>query len=241
MQPDRDGQHFASFIDLLCDYFQGKNGDVVTKGDLAASKGLRAAFDDFAVRKAAGKSIRGNSILVNVVAVYAAVMALTLSGDPDKDWLAIRSVLHNGPCEHLREIAQEVRNVRLLERGTVLRAGLSQDWRDNGAYFNALSIIRQAFLQEHFSMNSKPETGVVVMNMHKAKGKQFDEVIIFEGWPRMKKKKMVANPDRIVQTNLRANIDEETRQKFRVAVTRAKQRTLILTPDGDPCVLLLGQ
>jgi DNA helicase II / ATP-dependent DNA helicase PcrA len=56
----------------------------------------------------------------------------------------------------------------------------------------------------------------------------------------MNKKEIVANPDRIVQANLRANIDEETRQKFRVAVTRAKQKTLILTPDRAPCVLLLG-
>ena len=241
MQPDTDGLHFAMFVDLLCDYFQGKGGDDVAKGDLQTSRTLRNAFEQFVVRHAAGKSIRGNSILANVPAVYTAVKALTLSGDPDKDWLAIRHALKDGACERLRDIAQEVRNVRLLERGTVLRARLSQDWRENGAYRNALDIIRQAFLQEHFSTNSKPETGVVIMNMHKAKGKQFDEVIIFEGWPRRdKKKEIVVNLDRIVQSNSTANIDEETRQNFRVAITRAKQKTLILTPFGDPCVLLRG-
>ena len=166
-------------------------------------------------------------------------MARALCGDPDKDWLAVRRILSDGACWRLREIAQEVRNVRLLERGTVLRQGLSQDWRDNGGYINALDIIKQAFLQEHFSANAKPESGVVVMNMHKAKGKQFDEVIIFEGWPRFAKREIVANPDRIVQSNLRENIDVQTRQNFCVAVTRAKQKTLILTPQKDPCVLLL--
>ena len=241
MQPKTDGRHFAMFVDLLCDYFQGKGGDDITKGDLQTSKSLRNAFDDFVARQAAGKGIRGNSILVNVLTVYTAVKVLTLSGDPDKDWLAVRRILKDGACDRLRDIAQEVRNVRLLERGTVLRAGLSEDWQENGAYRNALDTIRQAFLQEHFSTNSKPETGVVIMNMHKAKGKQFDEVIIFEGWPRRdKKKEIVANLDRIVRSNLVGNIDDETRQNFRVAITRAKQNTLILTPYGDPCVLLRG-
>lgn len=240
MQPDGDRTHFEGFIDRVCDFFQGKNGDEVTKGDLQTSRSLRNAYDDFLARQAAGKTIRGNSILVNLLAVYTATMALILSGDPEKDWLAIRRVLADGPCERLREIAREVRNVRLLDRGTVLRNGLSQDWRENGAHLHALAIIRQAFLQEHFSTNAKPETGVVVMNMHKAKGKQFDEVINFEGWPRMNKREVVANPDRIVQSNLRSNIDAETRQTFRVAITRAKQKTLILTPQSDPCVLLLG-
>lgn len=240
LQSDPSSDHFARFVDLVSDYFQGRGGGEITKGDMQASKGVRSAFEEFIARRGAGKHIRANSILVNLLSSYNEVRQLVLVGDPDKDWIAVRRILKDSSCPKLRDIAHEVRNVRLLERGTVLRQGLSQDWRDNGCYRNALEIIQHAFLQEHFATTAKPETGVVVMNMHKAKGKQFDEVIIFEGWPRNAQRQIVANLNRIVQSNLLSNADDETRQNFRVAITRAKQKTLILTPQGDPCVLLLN-
>jgi DNA helicase II / ATP-dependent DNA helicase PcrA len=76
----------------------------------------------------------------------------------------MRRILENVACIRLKGLAEEVRNIRLSERGTQLRQELSQDWQNNGAYANALAITRQAFVQEHFCTNSKPETGVVVMN-----------------------------------------------------------------------------
>jgi DNA helicase-2/ATP-dependent DNA helicase PcrA len=241
LQPRPSPDHLALFIELLCDFYAGRGGDQVTKTDLQTCLNIRKAFTEMRDRAAAGKPMRANSIIVPTLAVYEAAGTLTLTGDPDKDWLAIRGVLKDGDCPRLKEVVHEVRNVRLLERGTTLRQGLSQDWRDHGAYSNALEIVKSAFLQEHFATSVKPETGVVVMNMHKAKGKQFDEVIIFEGWPRRVKRKVVANPDRIVQSNLDANNTEEARQNLRVAITRAKQKTLILTPEGDPCILLLNR
>jgi DNA helicase II / ATP-dependent DNA helicase PcrA len=55
-------------------------------------------------------------------------------GHPDKDWIAVRAVLEGGGCLRLTDVASEVRNVRLLERGTQLRQELAQDWRDFGGY-----------------------------------------------------------------------------------------------------------
>ena len=147
--------------------------------------------------------------------------------------------MEGGSCKRLKEIGAEIRNIRLLDRGTVLRQDLTEDWRNNNCYANALSIVRQTFVQQHFAASSKPESGIIVMNMHKAKGKQFDEVIIFEGWPRRSRGKIVANIDRIVRGNEKETIDESDRQNFRVSITRGRQRTSILTPACDPCVLLL--
>jgi len=237
MQPSGDSRHFAQLIDLLCNYFQGKDGDQPTQSALKEASSIQNAYEELLANRANGKAVRKNSILANMLAIYEQVRVLVFTGDPDKDWRAVRRILENGACKRLKDIAEEVKNIRLLDRGTQLRQQLSQDWRDNG-YRNALTITRQAFVQEHFSTTTKPESGVVVMNMHKAKGKQFDEVIIFEGWPKLVRREIVANPDRIVRFNSREQINDQSRQNFRVSVTRGKRQTTILTPKGDPCVLL---
>jgi len=241
MQPDNDGSHFKAVVGLLCNYFHGKGGDSPTKKDLQEANRIQDAYKEYLTRQLSGKAIRANSILVAILAVYGQVRATVFTGDPDKDWLSIRRNLEQGDCPRLKGVAKEVRNVRLLNRGTQLRQALSQDWRETGAYTNALSITQQAFVREHFSTTYRPEKGIVVMNMHKAKGKQFDEVIIFEGWPKRCRGMIMANPDRIVWSNSRRNDNGQARQNFRVSVTRGKSGVTILTPKGDPCVLLLSK
>lgn len=229
---------FDEFVELMCSYFHGRGGMAPTKGDMDEAARFRKALSKWNECLATGRATPGNSVLQGTHAVHQAIAALTFTGDPDTDWVSVRDVLDGGACERLKNVAKDVRNMRLLERGTQLRQGLAQDWRDVGCYGNALAITRQSFVQEHFATAHKPESGIVVMNMHKAKGKQFDEVVIFEGWPKRFKGEIVANPDRIVSGNVHDGVMSQARQNFRVSVTRAKARTTIMTPSDDVCVLL---
>lgn len=225
-------------IELMCGFYRGRGGDTLTKGDADEADGIASAYDRCIAKEVAGQSAPVNSIFHSIRATLNQAMTVAFTGDPDIDWLEMRRVLEASACPRLRKIADELRNVRLLDRGMQLRQALAADWRAHTGYPNALSITQRAFVHEHFARAGKPERGVVVMNMHKAKGKQFDEVIIFEGWPKYQQRKIVANPDRIVRNNLRTQDMAQARQNFRVSVTRARLRTTILTPKQDVCVLL---
>jgi DNA helicase-2/ATP-dependent DNA helicase PcrA len=65
------------------------------------------------------------------------------------------------------------------------------------------------------------------MNMHKSKGKEFDEVII---WEELYKQ--------IVTYNATESRLQQDRLILRVAITRAKAFVSILTPERSPCILL---
>lgn len=241
LQRAGDQIDMSDFVELICRYFRGKGGDTPAKSNLEEASRIEKAYETACERRKGGREPSKNSLFLPMEAACQTVAGLQLVGDPARDWVAIRTHFADSTCKRMREIADEVRNIRLLDRGAQLRDGLSQNWREDGHYSSAQEIVQQAFVQEHFSTNTKPESGVVVMNMHKAKGKQFDEVIIFEGWPRYQKQKIVGNPDRIVRGNLRANADEPTRQNLRVSVTRARKRTTLLTPTVDRCVLLVPE
>ena len=237
MQPGPEDTHLGETVLLLRDYYRGRGGDTPGKGDLAEAGTIVHAYADMVSRQSSGRAMRRGSRMAGTLDAYREVRQIVLTGDPDRDWRAVRRVLERGGCARFGKVADDVRNLRLLERGTQFRQGLAADWRDNGAYRNALAVTRQAFVQEHFSSSTRPERGVVVMNMHKAKGKQFDEVIVFEGWPMIAKGKIVANPHRFVRGNETTNLNDQARQGLRVAITRGKRQATILTPSCDPCLL----
>lgn len=236
MQPDAT---LAGLVNLSAAYFRGKGGNEPTKAGLDEAARIEAAYQKAVQNRRVGKAVPRKSVMVAFESVFEEARMLNMTGDPDADWQAVRRVLEKGNCTRLSEIGAEVRNVRLLDRGTLLRQSLAADWRTYGTYKNGLDIVRRAFIEEHFASAHRPETGVIVMNMHKAKGKQFDEVIIFEGWPKRARNEIVANPDRIVRSNIRTNDLGQARQNLRVSVTRARMRTTLLTPADDPCVLLI--
>jgi DNA helicase-2/ATP-dependent DNA helicase PcrA len=238
LQQGRGTDALDQLVHLICQYYRGRGGSNPGKGDLTEATRFEAALAKWNVRISAGLTPQANSILRAVNTVLSASQQIGMTGDPEKDWIAIRRSLADGSCVRLKAIANDARNVRLLERGNLLRNTLEQNWREYGRYADALDITRLAFVQDHFATAQKPETGVVVMNMHKAKGKQFDEVIIFEGWPMRVGNEVKANPDRIVRENKAEGDLSQERQNFRVSVTRAKSRTTIMTPSDDICVLL---
>lgn len=238
LQQKYDKSHFAVFIELLCNYYKGKGGDKPTIGALNTANDIKKSYEEYLYVKDRGGKVRSNSIIAKTLASYLDTRALVFTGDPAADWIKVRDTLENGTCQKLRDIAESAKDIRILGRGSELRQLLSDDWLNNGAYLNSLDLVRQAFIRDHFSTNSKPEKGIIVTNMHKAKGKQFDEVIIFEGWPRYHKKQLVANPHRIVQDNSSLKVNNDVRQNLRVSITRAKRHTTILSPGNDLCIIL---
>ena len=235
----QQGSHssdISEFVALVCDYYRGKGGDSPAKTHLLEAARIKKAYNMALSRRRAGKKPAKNSLFLPMERAWLSLPQQP-TGDPTHDWVTIRNHFANCNCRRLKEIADAVRNIRWLRRGTQLRQDLGEAWRQASHYANALAILRQSLMRKHFATNKKPESGVVVMNMHKAKGKQFDEVIIFEGWP-LRQGRYFTNQDRIVQGNSWKNVNDGTRQNLRVSVSRARQRTTIFTPVSDQCVIL---
>ncbi|MFM9928396.1 ATP-dependent helicase [Variovorax sp. H27-G14] len=153
---------------------------------------------------------------------------LKLSGSPEEDWAAVRELIAASSAAHVARVAEDARFLRLLHRGSALRTALSGLWRTRGDYVGAEAALRDALLQEHFVAAQKEWRGLHVMTIHKAKGKEFDEVVIYEG----------TFSGRIVAANADAKRIAQSRLALRVAVTRAIRRATIVTPERDGCQFL---
>lgn len=211
---------------LLADviaHIRGRGGMDITQADLKLSDAL--------IAYQTGQALRGKTrlaMMADIRGIAEARMAFVPTGDPEADWLTVRRMVDGATHEKLQSISGDARFIRLLNKGTQLRESLAEHWRITGGYKRARDIVAGALLQEHFSSSTRSWTGVNVMTIHKSKGKEFDEVIIFEG----------LHMGRLLRQNATTNDIEQARLALRVGVTRARSRTTLLTPRLQRCPLL---
>jgi DNA helicase-2/ATP-dependent DNA helicase PcrA len=212
------------FIHDLSEHIRGRKGDdPPSKSDLALSIAL---FEYIKSEKIRGKNRK--FIIAECGRIANECRNISFSGDPVKDWLSVRKTMDESECDVIKQVAIDARYLRLLRKGAQLSSSLGVLWRNNSNYVGAASAVRNALLQEHFSASTKVWTGIHVMTMHKAKGKEFDEVIIYEGYYQGK----------IVRDNATSREINQSLLKLRVAVTRAIKRTTILSPSEKKCIFL---
>jgi DNA helicase-2/ATP-dependent DNA helicase PcrA len=224
MEPrSSDQHHAAAVLDGLAAFELGRievaSATAIRKADRyrEIAQAVRARGLDALGVRGIGPGIR--NLLVSVA-------ALDLTGDPMTDWRAIRAQLDASDRAEFQALAKEARHMRLLRRGTQIESKLAEAWRTHGSYNDARALFAAAVVDDQFAATTRQQQGVTVMTIHKAKGKEFDEVIVFEGLF-----------SRFVQ---RPGADGERSARFNlhVAATRARRTVTIMTPEAQPCHLL---
>lgn len=213
-------------IASLCRHIRGrKGGERPPQQQLTLIGGLETFIETGSIR---GK--KRKAIIDECLVLARRRLEMVMTGDPRQDWVRVRSLFADATSPELQCISSDAKFLKFLNRGTQLRSRLAEIWRTTRSYVGAAKEVEVALTKEYFAAATNVFQGVHVMTLHKSKGKQFTEVIIYEG-PAMYRDKIV-RPTGTEQDIARGKLT------LRVGVTRAEKFASILTPTAQPCPLL---
>lgn len=212
--PERDLRvGVGTTLEYIANYYDMKNAEHASE---TARQGA-ASFRTAAVAVQEGRDPRPQAAK-QLVAVFNA--GINLRGMPEADWLHVRGVLAGIP--KLSEVFNSARFVRLFRAKDEIGSALTKQWLDSAGYGRAAETVKRTLeTRQLISANTEPG-GIVLMTMHKAKGKEFDGVVIIEG----QHKATFFGDSRETEPH------EATRRLLRVAITRARHKVCILRPHG---------
>lgn len=216
--------------------------DVATSMELMAAARRATGKGQKEVAKMMDQAIKirgGKALNINIAnALRNLITGLSLesfSGDPAADWLTIKHALRAANQDELSRVANQLDFLVAFRRGHRISAALSNEWLRDGAYTNARAALDQALAQEQILDGVEAPTGLQVMNFHKAKGKQFDGVVIVREARRTGKS---------VESSFLWRSDAapfpKSRRVLRVGITRARVHVLLLDPLWPDCPILYG-
>lgn len=187
----------------------------------------------------AGKIRAGKILSINIVKslrrLIAALHVDDFTGDPATDWLTVKHALRATDQDELLRVAAQLDFLVAFRRGHRISANLSNEWLRDGAYTHARLALDQALAQEQILDGVETPAGLQVMNFHKAKGKQFDGVIIVR-----EARRTAAGVESSLVWRGDGAPYPKSRKVLRVGITRARTHTLIIDPQWPTCPLLGG-
>ena len=203
--------------------------------EIESAKGTKTSLKKFqslqnAATQADGGSLPRSTRLVRGLLDSLHLMrSAILTGDPKKDWLQVRKILRITRVDELKAVDNAVQYLMAFNRGKKISESLSETWRENGEYRNARAILDKALSEIQLFSDDTDTRGIHVMTLHKAKGKEFDAVIIFD---ESRISPLLYGNERPPHTRCR--------KLLRVGITRAKHHVLLLTDRYNPTPLLKG-
>lgn len=201
----------ARTLQAIASYYKLKNAERPTK---AAAENARK-FDMSALSVAQGGKPKIKAA-TKLLAAYGTIPQPV--GDPVVDWREARHVLNE--IDVLNELFREARLVRLFRATDALATGLASRWLDTGTYAGASGLVKRTLDQERLIAAERDPHGCILMNMHKAKGKEFDGVVLVEG----------AFRSEFFDERTEKPPYESSRRLLRVALTRARRLVTIIRP-----------
>jgi len=196
-----------------------------TKGSLNQAQRLALA----AAQARTGTAPRGGSVAVKLLGALRVVRDHRFSGDPREDWLSARRILAESGANPLRELAADAEQLVAFQRGRRIHSGLTHLWQTHGNYRGARNALDAALAEDQLLLGDSELRGVHVMTVHKAKGKEFDAVIVFDD---RNSSPLDFCPE--------AAPYPKSRRLCRVAISRARHHVLMLTDMYSPSPLLDG-
>lgn len=203
----------ASTLDRIADYFNLKNAlsPSISARDMSAKYRLASA------RARAGV----NQTLKSAKALIAACGdGLELHGAPAQDWVTARDLLSVGA--DFDEILANARYVRLFRATDEIGSRLADSWDQHASYGRATDLVRRALDAGRLQSEQRDPRGCVLMTIHKAKGKEFDGVVLVEGH----------HQGVFFRDGASARDVGAMRRLLRVAITRSRRHVVIVRANG---------
>lgn len=215
-QDGRDGQ-LARVLDLVAAVLKARGG----AGNLAQAKRL----SEQSRRVRDGGRLRATELGTKLRVLLESLSDHQWLGDPRRDWMYVRETLQGFGPESLESIAKHAEHLELLGHGHRVAAALGEMWAERGQYDGAEDVYNAAVSQDQIIADTRDNRGISVMTIHKAKGKEFDGVVLFDD---MHNCPFMIDPDPYPRS----------RRLLRVGITRARYHAMLLcSVAGAPRIL----